>query len=144
MAKVHLAMKTKLAFIIFVLVALPHFSYADFISHGNAGATIITDNGSVFVPGSPGLVAISAAPIIPSPFLVNRGSTLAVVPVRVPASQVNFTGVNSLLGTPGPGSGSLLGTPALGTAPPPGSTVLKNVIIVNPAHHQGKNGGKHH
>lgn len=134
-------MKTKLAFLVFALVALPHLSFADVIRGGNAGAVIITDNGSVFVPGSPGLVAASAAPMIASPFLVNRGSELAVVPV--PASQANFTGVNSLLGTPGPGNGPLLGTPGPGSAAPPGSTVLQNVIVVNPRH-PGKPAGKHH
>jgi len=133
--------KSKLVVIILIIFALPHFSHADFISGGHAGAIIVTDNGSVFVPGSPGLVAISGAPIISSPFLVNKGSELAVIPIPVPANAPgapNFTGVNNLLGAPGPVNGPLLGTPGPGNAPLPGSSVIKNVIVVNPARHSGK------
>jgi len=110
-------MKRILTFLAFLILAAPDALRADFITAGDAGAIIVTDNGQVFAPGRPAGYGVTTR-AHSSPVVIKDGSATVAPRVKkiIPARSFppNFTGVNSLLGTPGPGSGSLLGTPGPG------------------------------
>jgi hypothetical protein len=121
-------MKWILSFLIVSLFVFPYSASAGSIAAGNGGAIIITDNGPVFVPHRSGKADH------PGSIAVRNGSKLIIVPhgqkEKNARSQANITGVNSLLGQPGPANGPLLGTPGPGNGsllgtPGPGVNIIE-------------------
>lgn len=121
-------MKWVLSFLIVSLFVFPYSASAGSIAAGNGGAIIITDNGPVFVPHRSGKADHPGS--IPArhkfkPVIVPHG-----LKAKQERSQANITGVNSLLGQPGPANGPLLGTPGPGNGsllgtPGPGINIIE-------------------
>lgn len=129
-------MKWILPFLIIFLLVFSFPVYARPIAAGNAGAIIITDNGPVFVPHRPGKADHPGSIAVkdgPKPAIFLHGPK-----TKQSRSQANITGVNSLLGQPGPDNGPLLGTPGPGNGPllgTPGPGI--NIIEASPEKRRG-------